>query len=51
MSTPPPRPSVHELMERLMKAQETIQQQLVDLQRAVMDTQVEATKTVGQETG
>ena len=49
MSTPPsPQPPMHELLERLTQAQETTQRQLADLQRAVMDAQAEATKTVVQ---
>ena len=48
MSSSPPPPPVHELLERLTKAQETTQKQLADLQRAVTDAQVEATKTVVQ---
>ena len=47
-SPPPPPPPVHELLERLTKAQETTQKQLADLQRAVTDVQAEATKTVVQ---
>ena len=47
-SLPPPPPPVHELLERLTKAQETTQKQLADLQRAVTDAQAEATKTVVQ---
>ena len=45
MSTPPP---VHELLDKLTKAQETTQKQLADLQQAVTDAQAEATKTVVQ---
>ena len=50
MSTPPPPPTppVHELLERLTKAQETTQRQLGDLQQVVTDAQAEATKTVVQ---
>ena len=48
MSTPPPQPAMHELLERLTQPQETTQRQLADLQRAVTDAQAEATKTVVQ---
>ena len=39
---------MHEVLERLTKAQETTQKQLADLQRTVTDAQAEVTKTVVQ---
>ena len=45
MSSPP---QVHELLDKLAKAQKDTQQQLADLQRAVTEAQVDAIKKVVQ---
>ena len=45
--TPGP-PPVHELLDKLTKAQKDIQQQLVDLQQAVTEAHADATKKVVQ---
>lgn len=41
-------PQVHELLDKLAKAQQATQQQLVDLQRAVTEAQADTTKKVVQ---